>query len=149
MLETVLVLVVLGIMTVTALPIITSVQSVNLDGASRKLEADLRYAQNLATTTGDTHGMRTTNIGGTNATYEVYNAVTNQVVEDPYDHLAMQEGFASGFSGISFAGSHDIRFDSQGNPSFINGSNEVTLRNNDGTEKKIGINSSGLISINQ
>ncbi|MCP5464158.1 MAG: prepilin-type N-terminal cleavage/methylation domain-containing protein [Deltaproteobacteria bacterium] len=98
LMELILVMSLIGIMAFTAIPAITNTQSVSLDAASRKLESDIRYAQNLAMTTGDAYGFRTiTDASDTN--YEIYEVTSNTAVEDPYDHLDMQEDFTESFNG--------------------------------------------------
>ncbi|EKD50763.1 MAG: hypothetical protein ACD_62C00432G0002 [uncultured bacterium] len=148
LIELVLVIALMGILGYTAIPAITSTQTFGLDNASRKLEADLRYAQNTAMTTGEPHGFRTIT-DGTTSDYEIYEVVSNQPINSPYDRLPMIEDFTESYKGISFKddNSYDIRFDAQGNPTFIVGGQNIILRNPGNETKTISINNIGLIDV--
>ncbi len=146
--ELIMVIVLLGILATTAIPYMTSTNFFNLDTATRKLESDLRYAQNLASTTGDSYGFRTLN-DGVDSTYEIYEVSTNQAIDSPYSHIAMQEDFEDSFPGILFENGtqYDIEFDSDGNPSFVAGGSTITLIDGSQNTKTIDINTIGLISV--
>lgn len=147
--ELVLVISLLGIMSFTAIPAIINTQAVNIEGASRKLESDMRYAQNLAMKTGDQYGFRTTGAGasGDNTAYEIYEVTTGLAVESPVTHTDMQEDFDPTFSGITFPSQHDIRFDSTGAPTFVQGNGSVSLESDAGDARNIVVNNAGYISI--
>lgn len=145
--ELVMVIGLLGIMTVAAIPAIVNTQSVYLDGATRQVEADLRYAQNLATTTGDAHGFRTTAaVDGSITGYEVYNDVTDEVVESPYDHMPMIQNLSDDFSGVSFNGATNVIFNDVGTPSFSSGDGQLTMTNDEGETRDVIVTSTGLIN---
>lgn len=148
LMELVMVLGLLAVLSISAIPAITNTQSVNLDGAARKLEGDLRYAQNLATTTGNDYGLRTTAPNaGVISGYEVYDVVSGQPVSSPYDHLPMTENLSDDFDGITLNDSLDIQFDDQGNPTYVDGDGTVTVANESGETKDIVVSSTGLINI--
>jgi len=148
LLELLAVMSVIAIITVTALPNLTSSQTVALDAASRKVEGDIRYAQSLATTTGDEYGFRTID-DGNDTTYEVYEVASDDVVESPYDHQPMQEDLDESFPGIVFQNneSYDITFGSQGMPNHVDGDGSLEIENDDGEIKTISINDAGLITV--
>jgi Tfp pilus assembly protein FimT len=139
-----MVMVLIGILSFTAVPLLTNTHLVNLDGATRKLEADLQYTQSLATTTGDSYGFRTT-VSATNSTYEIYRVSDNTVTTSPYHHGQMQEDFADEFGEISFFSDCTVTFDNDGIPTFVVGTSPITIQNSDGDTQTISINSSGLI----
>lgn len=149
LLELALVIAVLGIITYTAMPLFDTLDPVNLDTAARKLEADIRYAQTLSTTTGDPHGFRNISDGLT-TTYEIYSVITNTAVTSPYDHEPMQEDFNDTFQGVNFVdNNHDIQFDGLGKPTIISGTDQIPISNKDGSQSKIIeiVTSTGLVRI--
>ena len=124
--ELLLVVVLIGILAVTIIPKDTGSQILKLDAASKKVQADLRYAQNLAMTTGDSHGLRITGAG----TYQVYNVVSSAIVESPYDHEPMTENFAEDYLGVTFDVADqavNIRFNAYGQPT-LGGGESIMLR---------------------
>lgn len=143
--ELILVMSLVGIMSFVAIPFISNTQSITMDGAAKKLEGDLRYAQNLATTTGDSYGFRTT--GADNTGYEIYKVSDNTAVTSPYTHTPMQEDFSSEYSGITFDASHDMTFDENGIPTVLSGGDTVTLVNTSGETEDVVVSSVGLISV--
>lgn len=142
--ELVLVLVLIGILSFTTVPLLTNTHIVSLDGASHKLESDLQYAQALATTTGESYGMRTTE-SDDSSTYEIYRVSDDSVVTSPYDNGPMQEDFTDEFGEVSFSSDCTVTFDDEGLPTFVTGSSPIVIENSDGEIKTISINSSGLI----
>ena len=145
LIELILVMALIGIMSFVAIPAVNNTQAITMEGAARKLEGDIRYAQNLATTTGDSYGFRTT--GSDNTGYEIYKVSNNTAVTSPYSHTPMQEDFAEGYSGITFDATHSMTFDESGLPNISSGGNTINLVNTSDETKSILINNSGLISI--
>ena len=145
LLELVMVIALIGIMSFVAIPKVIDTRTITMQGATTKLLGDIRYAQNLATTTGDTYGFRTT--GSANTGYEIYKVSTNDAVESPYDHNPMQEDFTESYSGTTFDASHDIWFDSNGLPSIRTGTSSIVLNNEAGDSSTITVNNAGLVTI--
>lgn len=149
LLELVLTVAVLGVLTATSMPLFTDADSFALTDAAKKLESDLQYAQNLATSTGESHGFR--NIEDDSASnYEIYNVDDDEAVTSPYDHEPMEEDFAESFAGTVFVtDDHEIEFDETGMPTFVSGDNTITISNDDGTETVTleVIESTGMIRI--
>lgn len=113
--ELMIVVVLLSILAIFVTQNTSGLQGVNLGAASKKMQSDLRYAQNLAMTTGDSHGLQV--LGPT--TYRIYNVVTNAVVESPYDHEPMTENFVEDYLGVNVDVADqavDIRFNAYGQP---------------------------------
>lgn len=146
LIELVLVISILGLIGTVTLPLFLGTDDIALDGASRKLESDLRYAQSLATTTGDQYGVRTTT-SPTNSTYEVYRLFDNSIVTSPYDHQPMQEDLDVSFDGVFFPNTEHVTFDANGTPSFVSGGGILELENKSGNQKTLTINTLGLVTL--
>ena len=146
LMELIVVLSVMMVMAASAIPYVMNTQAVNLDGAARKLEADIRYAQNLAITTAEDYGFRAV-ADGSMTKYEVYKVSDDSLAEDPYDHMDMAEDFATDFTGVTFSDDdHTIQFDNRGLPNFVSGSADITLQDQSSGTKTISVNNIGLIS---
>jgi prepilin-type N-terminal cleavage/methylation domain-containing protein len=145
MVELVLVMVVMSILAFTAVPKDPGSQLMNLDAAARRIEGDLRYAQNLSMTTGDGYGVHFT--GPT--TYEVYLTTDGSVVSSPYDHQPMQMDLNNDYPGVSVSAAdqaEDIVFNSYGEP--VAGGGDTVQLNSGTSNKVISISlSSGFVSI--
>lgn len=120
LIELVLTIALLGIVTITAIPKVnTAEQALSLDGAARSMESDLKYAQNLASVTGQTHGLQ---INPDNESYTVYSKDDNGVetpVLSPHDHNPMQIAITDNYQGVSVvpqAQPIDIEFGPNGLP---------------------------------
>lgn len=150
LLELVLTVAVLGVLTATAVPLLTNSDSFALTNAAKKLESDLQYAQSLASTTGEAYGFRNIADDDINSNYEVYDVDTDEAVSSPYDHEPMQEDFAESFAGTVFVtDDHDITFDETGMPTIESGDNTITISNEDGSETTTLeiVESTGMIRI--
>ncbi len=150
LLELVLTIVVLGVLTGSAMPLFTQSDSFAVANAAKKLESDLQYAQNLATTTGENHGFRNIADDDITSNYEIYNVDEDEAVSSPYDHEPMQEDFAESFSGTIFVSDdHEIEFDETGMPTIVSGGNTITISNEDGSETTTLeiVESTGMIRI--
>lgn len=130
LLESLLVISMVGLLAVVAIPQDNDLKSpMTLDAAARKLTADIRYAQNMATTTGDTYGFRVT---GTN-TYEIYNVNTGVTAPSPFTSQPMQEDFGSNFGNTQFFTTYAVQFDDDGKPVIGGG---TVIRLTDGSKSK-------------
>lgn len=149
LMELILVISLMGIMSFVAAPIFMDNQQFNLDGAARKLESELQYIQNLAMTTGESYGFRTTGAGsgGANTAYEIYRVATDDPIESPYTHLPMEEDLESGFQGIVFSENEQIVFNSDGEPSFGLGGGEIEMNGPGDQQGSVVVNNVGLIQI--
>jgi prepilin-type N-terminal cleavage/methylation domain-containing protein len=150
LLELILTVAVLGVLTATAMPLFTNSDSFALVNAAKKLENDLQYAQNLATTTSEAHGFRNIADDDIISNYEIYNVDDDEAVTSPYDHEPMQEDFAEDFTGTVFVtNNHEVEFDETGMPTFVSGDNTITISNEDGSETTTIeiVESTGMIRI--
>ena len=150
LLELVLTIAVLGVITATAVPLFTQSDSFAVSDASRQLESDIQYAQNLATSSGEAYGFRTISGDDIHSNYEIYNVDTDEVVTSPYDHEPMQEDFAESYGNTIFVNdNHDIQFGETGSPTIVTGDNTIPISNDDGTATSTIeiIESTGMIRI--
>lgn len=143
LIELVLVLSLVGILSVYAMPDDPGQGSIIVDGAARKVMADMRYAQSLAMTTSTPHGVRGT---GAN-TYQVYNVTTNTPVNSPFHQTPMNEDLSADFSSTTFQNpAFQVIFDASGRPTTGGGTN-VRLDNTNAARMIQIANSSGFISM--
>ena len=141
---------VLGVITATAVPLFTQSDSFAVSDASKQLESDIQYAQNLATSTGDAYGFRTISGDNIHSNYEIYNVDTDDPVSSPYDHEPMQEDFSENYGNTIFVtDNHDIQFDETGMPTIVAGGDTIQISNDDGTETSTieVVESTGMIRI--
>lgn len=108
--ELLLCVVVIGVLAVSAVALNSNPTSV--DSAARRILADLRTAQQLAVTTGLTHGFRNDD----SLQYQVYTQTPGNYAEDPGTHQNYLISLNPQFRGSSFAGNYQIEFDSWGRP---------------------------------
>lgn len=150
--ELVMVITLLGIIAYVGVEGNFDMTPYTLDGATQKVMEDLRYAQNLATTTGEDYGFRATSA----TTYEVYRVSPYEVVTSPYDNLPMSEDLGTSFPGTAFDTAtfpaYQIEFNSTGNPT-VGGGSSITITTATSGEaaetQQINISQdSGLININ-
>ncbi len=111
MVELVLVLSLIGIMSAVYFSFADFTGS-SLDRAARRLESDLRYAQQMATAEETNFGVITNNA----TTYTVYRVNPATPVTDPYTRLPLVLNFASGYDSASFGANYQVEFDSVGRP---------------------------------
>lgn len=145
LIELILTMTIAAILSAVAIPAIGNLmQTSALDSVSRVVQNDLRYAQMLAQTTGDSYGFRTVS----NTTYEVYNVATGVLVTSPADQMPLRFNVANVYDGLHFgASNYAVVFDGVGRPT-----NSLTVQVLDKTGTKsqniqISLNS-GLVMRN-
>jgi Tfp pilus assembly protein FimT len=111
LIELVMMVALLGIMVVFYLESSGDMSDVAIDGASRKIQSDLRYAQQLALTSGVNHGGKF-NAGGN---YEIYRSAIGNPVKDPTTRQSLIEDFSK-YPGVSIQTARQIEFNSSGIP---------------------------------
>lgn len=119
LMESIAAIVLAGIVAVAVAPNLGSAsKALNVDGAAKQVEADIRYAQNLANTTGDTYGFTATG----NVAYTVYKKVgaVLTTVTSPYNHQPMNMDLTINYPGVTFTAvgypTYTIEFDASGKP---------------------------------
>ncbi|MDO8518975.1 MAG: prepilin-type N-terminal cleavage/methylation domain-containing protein [Deltaproteobacteria bacterium] len=117
--EIILTLATLSVIAITAIPSDNGLSPFALDAAARKVKTDIRYAQNMATTTGDAYGFRVTGA----STYEIYDVATDAIPLSPYTNTPMQENLEDDFGTVIFVDqASQVEFNSYGRPSLGGGS---------------------------
>ena len=111
LIELVLMIALLGIMVALYVESTGDLSDVAVDGASRKAQSDIRYAQQLAQTTGARYGVKFNEDGN----YEVYVGSPGNPVRDPHTGQNMIEDF-SRFPGVHIDDDYQVEFDSIGKP---------------------------------
>ncbi len=81
------------------------------------VQNDIRYAQMLAQTTGDSYGFRATS----STVYHVYKVSDGSIVTSPYDQLPLQVDLNAVYNGLHFSAAtyptYQVTFDAVGRPS--------------------------------
>jgi len=110
-----------------------NIGDVSVDGASWKIQADIRYAQQLATSTEVPHGVLFTQ--GTQ--YTVYKEAVDNPVSDPLDRQPMVKTVED-FGELEIAAPFQVEFDSLGRPT-MGGGGYVELQADNGASRKIHV----------
>ena len=121
LLELVLMISLLGIMVVFFVESAGNLSDVSIDAGSRKVQSDIRYAQQLSLSSGVTHGVVFTANDG----YEVYANAPGNPILNPATGRPMVETFDN-FPGVSVAASYRIEFNGKGVPT-IGGDERIRL----------------------
>ncbi len=131
LIELVMIISLLGIMVVLYIESAGNVSDLAVDAASKKVQQDLRYAQQLAQTTGVNHGGSFTAQGS----YEIYSGSPGNPVLDPTTKQNMVDDLSK-FPGVSISGSKQFEFNSIGKP-VIGGGDHMTLSASSGAVRDI------------
>lgn len=147
LIELIFVMAIMGLVGVVIIPSLGSfLETGNIRTAARKVQADLRYAQSLASTTGDSYGFRATS----STEYEIYDVSTGSAVDSPYDLQPMQVNLNEISSQLVFTAStypaYQVTFDSSGSPS---SATTIELSDTSGSVSNLEVvtSSNGLIQI--
>lgn len=143
LLESIAAIVLAGIVAVAVAPDLSnSHKALNIDGAAKQIEADIRYAQNMANTTGDTYGF----VATSNTTYMVYhkNGGVLTPVTSPYNREEMNIDMETHYEGVTFVPevypAYTVEFDASGKPT-SGGGTVVSLSAGDDLSKTVTITS--------
>ncbi len=119
--ELIMVILVISILAVVLIPKIGGIHSFKLDGAGRKLVSDMKYAQKLAMSRHQTHGIL---FEPAQERYTVYRDGADTPVENPHRPGAslIVDYDDEHFKGVdlysaNFTGGNEVRFDCFGTPS--------------------------------
>jgi prepilin-type N-terminal cleavage/methylation domain-containing protein len=88
-----------------------------------RVMTDIKYAQQMATISGQTYGFRTL----TNHSYEVYKGAPGTPATDPLTQSALTIDLATNYQGSTFAGTYQIEFGSGGSPN-LGGGADYTIQ---------------------
>jgi len=129
--ELVLVIFLLGVTALTFVTYTGSLSGMSVDALAKKIQADIRLAQELATSTGRVHGVVFT----ANGNYVVYDGDESNPAIDPLKHTPMVEN-PSQFGSVHIANSYRVEFDKLGKP-IVGGGGNVEIVSDDGGERRI------------
>lgn len=131
--ELVLTLTIIALMTATYISVADFTGNA-LDRAARRLESDLRYAQQLSTAEEVNFGVITNNA----TTYTVYRINTATPTTDPHTRQPMTLNFVNGYAGISFGANYQVEFDPLGRP-IIGGGTQFVLIHPAGNQRTVTV----------
>ena len=120
--ELIMVILIISILAVVLIPKIGGIRPFKLDGAGQKLVSDMKYAQKLAMSRHQIHGIL---FEPAQEKYTVYRDGADTPVEDPHrpgTSLIVDYDEEAHFEGVDlysadFSGSSEVRFDCFGTPS--------------------------------
>lgn len=141
MIELVLMITLLGVMAGSYLAVVDFSANA-LDRAARRVESDLRYAQQLATTEEVNHGFIT--VGNWN--YTVYRQTQATPVTDPHTRTPMNINIATSFNNASFGGPYQIEFNALGRP-VIGGGTQIVINHGNQTRTVTVTATTGYIQV--
>lgn len=129
--ELTLVIALLGVMALSVTTATDDPSNISLDAVARKAASDLRYAQQLAQTTGRPHGVRFTASNG----YTVYDQRPDRPVIDPLTQRTMVEDLAT-YAGVTIGNTIQFEFDTKGRP-VLGGGSSVLFRADSGSTRRL------------
>lgn len=142
LLELLLVVGMLGIISLLFISYTGDVGNVSVDAASWKVQSDIRYAQQLATNKGTTHGVDFVR----NGNYTVYSGTTSTPVSDPLKHIPMIENLDS-FGDLSINNNYRVEFDKFGKPTLGGGGNVEILADSGARRRVYVIDTTGAVIV--
>jgi len=138
-------LLVMSLLSVTALLFITytgDIGAVSVDALSRKIQSDIRLAQQMSTSSGQNHGVSFTADGN----YVVYAGTVATPVTDPLENTPMIED-PSVFGQVKVANNYNVEFDSLGRPVIGGGGNIEVLADSGASRMIYVVNNTGAVVV--
>jgi prepilin-type N-terminal cleavage/methylation domain-containing protein len=142
LLELVLVIAMLSVVALLFVSYSGNVGNVSVDSLTRKIQADIRYAQQLATSTGVAHGVNFVQGGN----YVVYVGNINTPVTDPLDHQPMIEDM-SAFGDIELGNTYRVEFNKIGTPTTGGGGNLSVVAGSGAARRVYVIENTGAVIV--
>lgn len=140
--EAILVIAAVGLLIYSAIPMITSLSTASLDAASRKIQADIRWAHQQSVATGGSYGC----VFEAGGTYRVFESSPDNLVTNPITGRPWLEDLSQ-FRGVSIANDYTVIFDGAGRP-IVGGDGRVRLVTDEGGVRDVYvISESGLVTI--
>lgn len=136
---------VIGMLSVIALLFVSytgDVGNVSVDAASWKIQSDIRYAQQLATSTGTPHGVQFLQ----NGNYTVYSGTIATPAIDPLERQPMVED-PTQFGNIYIGNSFQVEFDKVGRPTIGGGGNVEVIADSGASRRIYVIDSTGAVIV--
>lgn len=141
LIELVLTISVLGIMAGMYTGIADFTSS-DLDRSVRRLESDLRYAQQLSTAEEINYGFRNLDAN----TYEIYRLTPGVQATDPHTNQNLVVDYDQDYGGVAFQGNYQVEFDTMGRP-VIGGGSQIVLMLGNQTKTITVLNQTGYIQV--
>lgn len=138
-------LLVMGMISVIALLFVSytgDVGNVAVDALTRKIQSDIRYAQQLATSSGVAHGVQF--VQGGNYTVYVDNATTPAL--DPLTRMPMVEDMVN-FGDVQIVNNYQVEFDTLGKPTVGGGGNVEVLAGSGAWRRVYIIKNTGAVVV--
>ena len=138
-------LLVISMLSVIALLFVSytgDVGNVSVDAASWKIQSDIRHAQQLATTTGVSHGVQFVQDGN----YTVYRGNVSTPILDPLDRQPMVENVTQ-FGKIRIGNTFQVEFDKVGRPVIGGGGNIEVIADTGALRRIYVIDNTGSVIV--
>lgn len=138
-------LLVVSLLSIIALLFISytgDVGDVSVDALSRKIQSDIRLAQQMATSSGVPHGVQFIQGGS----YTVYVNNSTTPVVDPLDRQPMIENMQE-FGNIQIARDYHVKFDKLGRPTIGGGGNVEVVASSGAMRRIYVIENTGAVVV--
>ena len=135
----------MGMLSIVSLLFITysgDVGNVSVDALSRKIQSDIRFAQQLATSKGVNHGVQFVQWGD----YIVYSGTPATPAIDPFDRSPMIENTEE-FGGIQVATNYQVEFNRYGSPVMGGGGNLEVVSDSGAARRIYVIDNTGAVVV--
>ncbi|HPW45605.1 MAG TPA: hypothetical protein PKU96_04460 [bacterium] len=142
MIELVLVMGMLVVIAALFISYTGDIGNVSVDSLSRKIQSDIRFAQQMATSKGSPHGVKFTQGGG----YTVYDGIPSNPAIDPFEKNLMVEN-VSDFGSIALANNFQVEFNKLGKPTMGGGGNIEVLADSGARRRIYVIENTGAVLI--
>ena len=127
--ETVVMIAVLGVLAIVAIQIVPNLSRSRLDVAAKQVTSDIELARQMAQTKGQTSGVKFVSGGS----YTAYLGTTATPIKSPLTKADMVILLSSNYPGVSISSNYVVEFNRFGQPT-TGGGGSVTLT--DGTSTK-------------
>ncbi|MBI2345923.1 MAG: hypothetical protein HYV03_03395 [Deltaproteobacteria bacterium] len=140
--ELLIMLALLGILAVIAVPT-SDVGRAGVDALAHRLRSDLHYAQEMAMSTGTSHGFRAV----TATSYEIFVGAPGTPAIDPYKQTAFVVNIPDYYRNVQFSGAQPtVTFISTGAPTIAGGPN-IVLSDGTATRTLVVTPNTGVVVI--
>jgi len=145
-------LLVMSLLSVTALLFVSytgDVGDADVDALSRKIQSDIRYAQQLATSSGEPHGVQFVQ-GGDYTVYHYNGGAVEPVQQDPLKRLPMVVDLSSderAFGTAQIGIGYQVEFDKLGRPTIGGGGNVEVVADSGAMRRIYIIDNTGAVVV--
>ena len=142
MMELLLVITMLSVIALLFISYTGDIGNVSVDGASWKIQSDIRHAQQLAGATGVPHGVQFV----ANGNYTVYAGNVSTPILDPLDKGVMIEDVGQ-FGNVRLGNSFTVEFDKVGRPTIGGGGNVEVIADSGAMRRIYVIENTGAVIV--